>query len=115
MSLNGKGNLQNSLLTDIKANGTTANATLTTIDTDMSGDKSVHYRLDQSVTPEYRVFGLTSTRLVVDNSQFWANEMGIPVGSLDITFPAAAATVGMASSSDADNGGTATGRLAILI
>ena len=69
---------------------------------DLSGDKASVFRLGDKST--YDVFGLTSTRLNVDNSQFWANEYGIPVNSLDISFPAAATTLGIASTSANDSG-----------
>lgn len=62
-----------------------------------SGDKSVNYRL--GLVNGFSAFGLTSTKIDIDNSQFWANEYGIPVNDLDITFPSSAITLGIASSS----------------
>ena len=95
----------------------TGNASLTQIQNQQSGADDVIFRLDESASPVYRTFALTSTRLIVDNSQFWANEYGIPTSgsALDITFPSVAATVGVASTSTNDTVPTGPGAIAVLI
>ena len=70
------------------------------LDDNNSGNLSVNYRLKQS--RDWDSFTLTSTKTDIDNSQFWVNEYGIPAGSLDITFPASATTLGIASTSAND-------------
>ena len=95
----------------------TGNATLAEIEREQTGDKDVIFRLDENPDRAYRVFALTSTRLSVDNSQYWGNEYGIPTSgsALDITFPSVAATVGIASTSADDTVPTGPGAIAILI
>lgn len=80
----------------------------------LSGDKSVNYRL--GLVKGMSAFGLTSTRLNIDNSQFWANEYGIPTSgsALDITFLPSAITLGIASTS-ANDSSAGTGARTVLI
>ena len=81
----------------------TNNSLLTTLINEDSGNKSVNWRLGTSTN--HSAFGLTSTRENIDNTQFWCNEMGIPINSLDITLPTAAVILGIASTSASDAGG----------
>lgn len=77
-----------------------------------SGEKSVNYRL--GLVRGMGSFGLTSTKVDIDNSQFWSNEYGIPVNGLDITFAASAITLGIASTSVNDTS-AGTGARVIII
>ncbi len=95
MSLNGRSNV-----TSLLTNG---NVLLTTANNQDSGNKSVNWRLGTST--DHAAFGLTSTREAIDNSQFWANERGIPINTLDITLPTVAVILGIASTSTDDAGG----------
>ncbi len=112
MSLNG-----NRVLASIESNTAAGNTLLTEIQNQQTGADDVIFRLDESALPVYRTFALTSTRLIVDNTQFWANEYGIPTSgsSLNITFPSVAATVGVASTSADDTVPTGPGSIAILL
>ena len=80
----------------------------------LSGNKSVNYKL--GLVKGAGAFALTSTRTGIDNSQFWANEYGIPTpgSSLDITFFPSAITLGIASTNVNDTS-AGTGAQAVLI
>ena len=95
----------------------TGNSTAQQIENQQGANKNVVFRLDGATSPVYRTFALTSTRLNVDNSQFWANEYGIPTpgSSLDITFPDTAATVSVASTSIEDVNTTGDGAHLLVI
>ncbi len=88
------------------------NVLLTSSNNLNSGNKSINWRLGQSTT--HSAFGLTSTREAIDDSQFWANERGIPINSLDISLPTAAVILGMASTST-DDAAAGIGATTLLI
>lgn len=79
-----------------------------------SGNKSVNYRL--GLQEGLGAFGLRATKVVINSTSFFANEYGIPTpgSNLDITFPAAAATLGVASTSVNDTS-AGTGARTVLI
>ena len=86
------------------------NSTLTNT---LSGNKSINYRL--GLSDNLGAFGLTATKMAVDNTGFFALEYGCPVGGIDITLPTSAVTLGMASTSTNDTNTAGTGARSILI
>lgn len=81
----------------------------------LSGTKGCNYRL--GLVRGMGGFGLTSTKLNIDNSQFWSNEYGIPTSgsNLDITFLPTAITLGIASTSVNDSSAGTGARTVILL
>jgi hypothetical protein len=78
-----------------------------------NGFFNANVRLAES-TP-YSIVLLQSERDNIDNTGFYQNAKGIPVNGLDITFPTAAATVSIASTSAQDTvvGGTGVQRVMV--
>lgn len=93
-------------------NGLSITEKLNTLSDYMSGEKSVNYRLGTS--NQFRVFNLTSTKQIINDLVFRANEYGVPIGGIDLTLPTSATTLGIASTSVNDTS-AGTGARTLLI